>query len=158
MCPNSEPPSTTVLLIDESKNQRTYWANQLKRCSPDYEIVEAADGQSGLDIYRSRRIDCVVLELSLPDQSGFGTLVNLVPISSRPHVAVVVLTLMTHQGVWELAKQNGAYACLAKKFTTGEDLDKAIQRAIAFVGQMPKEDRYRPISLSSLPPGTSDTQ
>ena len=87
----------------------------------------------------------MVLELSLPDQSGFQTLVDLVPIASRPHVAVIVLTLMTHRGVWELAKQNGAYACLAKTFTTGDDLDKAIQRAIAFVGQMPKEDRYQPI-------------
>jgi hypothetical protein len=52
---------------------------------------------------------------------------------------------MTHPGVWELAKQNGAYVCLAKKFTMGVDLDNAIQRAMAFVGQMPKEDRYRPI-------------
>ena len=89
----------------------------------------------------------MVLELALPDQSGWQTLINLVPVASKPDVAVVVLTMMTHRGVWELAKQNGAYACLAKKFTTGEDLDKAIQRAVAFVGQMPKEDRYRaPVS------------
>ena len=86
----------------------------------------------------------MVLELSLPDQSGFQTLVDLVPMARRPHVAVIVLTQMTHRGVWELAKQNGAYACLAKKFTSGEDLDKAIQRAVWFVSQMPKEDRYRP--------------
>lgn len=137
--------ATSVLLIDGSQNQRAYWADQLKRCSPDYEIVEASDGQSGLALYRSRRIDCVVLELSLTDQSGFQTLIDLVPIASRPHVAVIVLTLMTQRGIWELAKQNGAYACLAKKFTTGDDLDKAIQRAIAFVGQMPKEDRYEHI-------------
>ena len=145
MHPNSELPTTSVLLIDGSKDQRTHWAGQLKDCSADYEIVEAPDGQSGLALYRSRRIDCVVLELSLPDQSGFQTLVDLVPVASRPHVAVIVLTHITHRGVWELAKQNGAYACLAKKFTSGEDLDKAIQRAVAFVGQMPKEDRYRPI-------------
>jgi DNA-binding NarL/FixJ family response regulator len=87
----------------------------------------------------------VVLELSLPDQSGFQTLVDLVPMARRPHVAVIVLTQVTHRGVWELAKQNGAYACLAKSFTSGDDLDRAIQRAVAFVGQMPKEDRYRPI-------------
>jgi DNA-binding NarL/FixJ family response regulator len=145
MSPNSDLLTTSVLLIDGSKNQSTYWAEQLKRCSPEYEIVEASDGQSGLDIYRSRHIDCVVLELSLPDQSGFQTLVDLVPMARRPHVAVIVLTHMTHRGVWELAKQNGAYVCLAKKFTSGDDLDKAIQRAVAFVGQMPKEDRYRPI-------------
>jgi len=143
--PEPEQATTSVLLIDGSKKQRTYWADQLKRCSSDYQIIEAADGQSGLDLYRSRRIDCVVLELSLPDQSGFEVLINLVPIASRPHVAVIVLTLITYRGLWDLAKQNGAYVCLAKKFTSGEDLDKAIQRAVAFVGEMPKEDRYRPI-------------
>ncbi len=145
MLPNRELPSTSVLFIDGSKNQRAYWAAQLKQCSPDYQILEASDGQAGLDICRSSRIDCVVLELSLPDQSGFQTLVNLVPIASRPQVAVIVLTLLTGRGLWELAKQNGAYVCLAKQFSSGEDLDKAIQRAVAFVGQMPKEDRYRPI-------------
>jgi DNA-binding NarL/FixJ family response regulator len=145
MAPIPEPPTTSVLLIDGSQNQRAYWADQLKRCSVDYEIVGASDGQSGLDVYRSRRIDCVVLELSLPDQSGFQTLVDLVPMARRPHVAVIVLTHMTHRGVWELAKHNGAYACLAKKFTSGEDLDKAIHRAVSFVRQMPKEDRHRPI-------------
>jgi hypothetical protein len=52
---------------------------------------------------------------------------------------VVVLTLMTHRGVWELARNNGAYACFHKHHITGNDLDKAIQQAVAFVGQMPKE-------------------
>jgi CheY-like chemotaxis protein len=144
MLANSELPITSVLFIDGSKNQRAYWLDQLKSCSPHYEFLEASDGQSGLALYRSRPIDCVVLELSLPDQSGFQTLVDLVPIASRPHVAVVVLTHMTHRGVWELAKENGAYTCLAKKFTSGEDLDKAIQQAVAFVGRLPGEDRHRP--------------
>jgi DNA-binding NarL/FixJ family response regulator len=138
-------PPTSVLFIDASKNQRIYWGDQLKRCSADYEIHEASDGHTGLNLCRSRRIDCVVLELSLPEESGFEVLMTLVPCASRPHVPVVVLTLMTHPGIWELAKQNGAYMCLAKKFTSGEDLDKAIQRAVAFVGQLPKEDRYRPV-------------
>jgi len=145
MLPTPELSATSVLLIDGSQNQRAYWADQLRLCSPDYQILEAPDGQSGLDIYRSRRIDCVVLELSLPDQSGFQTLINLLPIASKPQVAVVILTQMTQRGVWELAKQNGAYACLAKQFTSGDDLDRTIQRAVAFVGQMPKEDRYRSI-------------
>ena len=82
----------------------------------------------------------MVLELSLPDQSGFQTLVDFVPIASRPHVAVVLLTLIR-----ELAKENGRYACLAKQSTSGPDLDRAIQRAVAFVGQLHKEYRYRPI-------------
>ncbi len=66
---------------------------------------------------------------------------NLVPIASRPQIAVVVLTHLTERGVWDLARLNGAYACFVKRFTSGNDLDKVIQRAVAFVGQMPKEDR-----------------
>jgi CheY-like chemotaxis protein len=132
-------PATSVLLIDGSKNQCTYWAEQLKSCSADYEILEASDSESGLALCRSRRIDCVVLELSLSEESGVEVLMKLVPIPSRPHVAVVVLTHMTHQSLLDLAKQNGAYTCLVKKFTSGEDLDKAIQRAVAFVGEMPRK-------------------
>ena len=98
MSPTHEPLSSSVLLLDGSKNQRKYCADHVKRCSPDYEIVEASDGQSGLDAYRSRRIDCVVRELSLPDQSGFQALVDLISIARRPHVAVIILTQMTQPG------------------------------------------------------------
>ena len=41
LLPKSELPIMSVLLIDGSKNQRTYWADQLKRCTSGYEIVEA---------------------------------------------------------------------------------------------------------------------
>jgi len=139
------PPTMTVLLIDGSANQRSYWADQLKRCSSNYQIVEASDGHSGLFLFRSQRIDCVVMDLSLPDRSGFELLPDLVPIPSKPTVAVLVLTLLGHRTLWELAKEYGAYACFHKKHTTGEDLDRAIRRAVAFVGWMPKGDRYRPI-------------
>lgn len=75
----------------------------------------------------------MVLELSLPDHSGLQTLGELVPIASRPQVAVIIFTLTTHRAMWELAKQNWAYACLAKQFTSGDHLDKEIQHAIEFV-------------------------
>jgi len=145
MFPNSELPSTSVLLIDGFDADRIYFADQLKRCSLDYQIIEAADGQSGLEVYRSRRIDCVVLELTLPDRSGFEVLMALVPRASRSQIAVIVLTQLTHQGLWELAKNNGAYVCFVKRHTTGEDLDRAIRRAVALMGQLPKEDRYWPL-------------
>jgi len=144
MPPNPEPPTTSVLLIDGYNPDRAFFAEELRSRSPDYHIVEATDGQSGLDLYRSQRIDCVVTELTLSDKSGFEILADFVPVASRPKVAVIVLTRIGHPGVWELAKQHGAYACCVKAQTSGDDLDKAIQGAVAFVGQMPKEDRCRP--------------
>lgn len=87
----------------------------------------------------------MVLELSFPNSSGFTLLVDLLPLPRRPNIAVVVLTRSAHSGSWNLAKQVGAHACLFKPHTSAEDLNKAIQRAIASVGQTPKEDRHRPI-------------
>ena len=145
MLPNSELPTTSVLLIDGSDTARTYFADQLKHCSPDYSILEATDGQTGLALYRSRRVDCVVLALDLPDGSGFQVLMKLVPIASRPTVPVIVLTHTAQRGMREIALENGAQAYLVKQFTSGADLDKAIQHAIALVGLLPKEDRFRPI-------------
>jgi DNA-binding response OmpR family regulator len=82
-------PATSVLFIDGNDTDRTCFADHLKNCSPDYQILEAIDGESGLALFRTRRIDCVVLALELPDQSGFQVLVELVPIASRPNVAVI---------------------------------------------------------------------
>jgi len=145
MPPKPDVPTTSVLLIDGNDTDRIGFANHLKRCSPDYQIFEATDGQTGLNLYRSRRVDCVVLALDLPDGSGFQVLMKLVPIASRPTVPVIVLTHTAQRGMREIALENGAQAYLVKQFTSGADLDKAIQHAVALVGLLPKEDRYRPL-------------
>ena len=140
---DADHPATSVLFIDGNDTDRSLFATQLKKCSSDYHILEARTGEAGLALFRSHRIDCVLLELELPDCSGFQVLVNLVPIAMRPKVAVVVLTRRIQQRLHALARRSGAYACFIKNFTTVDDLDRAILRAMAFVGQMPKEDRYR---------------
>jgi DNA-binding NarL/FixJ family response regulator len=139
MPPNPARSSTSVLLIDGMDLDRAFYAEELKSCSPDYHIVEATDGQSGLNRYRSQRIDCVVTELTLSDKAGFEILADFVPVASRPNVAVIVLTSIGYPGVGDLATQHGAYACCVKAQTSGDDLDRAIQCAIAFVGQMSKD-------------------
>jgi len=45
MTPNLQRPTTSVLLIDSNANDRAFYANGLKRCSPNYLILEATDGQ-----------------------------------------------------------------------------------------------------------------
>jgi len=146
MQPNLDPSTTSVLFIDGNDADRAYFAEGLKLCSPDYLILEARDGASGLEIYRrSSWIDCVVLELDLPDRSGFEVLIDLVPLVRRPNVPVIVLTRLTDRGVWTLAKRNGALACFVKQHMGYDALDRAIQNAVAFMGLLPKEDRYRPI-------------
>ena len=58
---------TTILLIDGHDKDRQFYAKSLKAISPDYVILEAASAPGGLELYNSRSIDCVILELELPD-------------------------------------------------------------------------------------------
>jgi DNA-binding NarL/FixJ family response regulator len=141
MLPNTALPTLSVLFIDGYHRDRRYYADQLKHCS-HFQILEAADAQSGLTHYRSQQIDCVVLELDLPDTSGFRVLTDLIPLPRRPNVAVIILTrISTHPSfALELAKKKGAYDCFLKTHTSPEDLDRAIRRAVALVELIPQED------------------
>ena len=126
--------ATTILLIDGNDHDRTYYADRLKFSIPDCVVLEANDGKSGLAVYKSRRVDCVVHEVFLPDMSGIQLLLTVVPLASRPPVAVVVLTRASPRGLRDLVRSNGAQALLVKRLTSGEDLAKIILKAIAVVG------------------------
>ena len=137
--------AVSILLIDANHQDRQWCVQRLSLGSPNYQVFEAANGQSGLNIYRSCFIDCVVLELDLPDMSGFEVLRNLVPNAHRPEAAVIVLTRITNESLLEVAIRNGAQASLLKTQTSGDTLDKAILTAISTVGkvrQEPVADRH----------------
>jgi DNA-binding NarL/FixJ family response regulator len=137
----------SILLIDDHDEDRQYYAHRLTLSSPDYKIFEAADGQTGLKLYQSSSIDCVVLELDLPDMSGFELLLKLVPIVHKPEVAVIVLTRIPSAVLLDLALKNGALAALSKSRTPGDILDKKILQAVSAV----TKDHKRPqVSWGSL--------
>jgi DNA-binding NarL/FixJ family response regulator len=126
--------ATTVLLIDAFKDDREYWAERLHISSPNYLILEADTGAAGLAVCQSRGVDCVVLELNLPDMPGFEILVKLVPRALHPEMAVIMLSRIEHLSIAELAEDNGAQAFLFKSHASGDQLSMAIDKAIAAVG------------------------
>ena len=125
--------ATTVLLIDDDPHYRNYYAYRLHASSSNYDVVEAATGRSGLDICARQPIDCVVLELDLPDMSGFEVLVKLVPRASHPEIAVIILTRLPNPFLLDLAIKNGAQAALHKSLGSGDLLEPAIRKAISTV-------------------------
>lgn len=129
----------SVLLIDANHKDRDYYAQRLKASASHYEIVQAATGHAGLDLCARQPIDCVVLELDLPDMSGFEVLAYLVWSACHPQMAVVVLTGFPNEYFLELALKNGARAALQKRTPSAEKLDESILKAIATV----KQDRER---------------
>ena len=123
--------STSILFIDGYDTDRRYYVERLKMTCPDFQIYEAGSGNEGLNIYNSRRIDCVILELGLPDASGFRILGTLVPVARAPEIPVIVLTRLSHASLLKVAKTNGARNVLQKPFVSGDMLEKAVLKALA---------------------------
>ena len=123
---------TTVLIIDDNDGDRRYWCEALKHSVHNYTVLEASKGQLGLDLCRSQRVDCIVLELDMPE-SGFYVLFDLIRDRTRPQIAVVILTHLLAPNLLEMAKHNGAQVCLVKQTTSAQELENASQNAVAAV-------------------------
>ena len=121
----------TILLIDHNEKDRTYYAQQLRILIPNCIVLEATDGRSGLALYNSKQIDCLILELELPDQSGFDVLIKVVNQVHRLPVAIVILTRLDSPRLALLARVKRIRAVLVKHSTLGDELAPVIQRAIA---------------------------
>jgi DNA-binding NarL/FixJ family response regulator len=133
--------ATSILLIDGNTKDRQYYAHRLQVSSPDYVIFEALTGQAGLDLYQSQSIDCVILELGLPDMSGFDVLAKLLPVARRPEIPVIVLTKFSNEALWHVATMNGAFCTLQKSTTSGDHLHEVVSKALATIPRDRKKDR-----------------
>jgi DNA-binding NarL/FixJ family response regulator len=120
----------TILLIDPHKEDREYWAQCLTIASQDCVVLEADSGAAGLAICRWQRVDCVLVELSLPDMSGFRVVIELVPRARRPEIAVIILTRLALSPMGDLALKNGAQGYLVKSQISGDVLNMNIYEAI----------------------------
>jgi two-component system KDP operon response regulator KdpE len=128
--------ATTVLLIDDDPHYRDYYAQRLQASVSNYDVVQAPTGRSGLDICARQPTDCVVLEIDLPDLSGFEVLAKLVPRAYHPEIAVIILTRLPNPFLLDLAIKNGAQVALQKTLGSGDLLAPSILKAISAVQRL----------------------
>jgi DNA-binding response OmpR family regulator len=83
----------TVLFIEDDRAIRT--ALRLALEDEGYDVCEAADGRSGLSTLASGGIDVVLLDLRLPDLSGFDVC-REIRTSSQVPVIMVTAQSDTH--------------------------------------------------------------
>lgn len=131
-CPPEASTCATVLIIDDNEADLEYWSETVRNFASNYTVLKARDCKSGLTMCQDRKVDCVLLDLDMPD-SGFHALLELVPDRKIPKTAVVIFTRLVHPTLSEMARQNGALAYLVKQHTSSEELDTVIQRAISSV-------------------------
>ena len=84
---------STILIIEDEKGIVDLISFNLKR--EGYEIMEAYDGKTGLDIALSGKADLVLLDVMLPVMDGFEVLRR---IRERSALPVIMVTALFGQG------------------------------------------------------------
>lgn len=79
-----------VLLIEDNENSRK--ALRILIGKEDVHCFEAETGKMALEIYQQNHIDCVVLDLGLPDMSGIDLINKLENIKGQNMAPVIVYT------------------------------------------------------------------
>jgi CheY-like chemotaxis protein len=80
----------SLLLVEDDKHARH--SIKMLLGGGDVHITEAARGQVALDLLRERPFDCIILDLTLPDMTGFEVLSQINELSMAKKCPVIVYT------------------------------------------------------------------
>jgi DNA-binding NarL/FixJ family response regulator len=116
--------ATTVLIVDDHDAFRTRARRLLE--ADGYQVVgEAVDGAAGLDAARRLGPDVVLLDLQLPDTSGFNVASEL---TGAPRAPAVVITSTRDDTDFEtMAHRSGARGFLSKAELSGPALERLLR-------------------------------
>jgi two-component system alkaline phosphatase synthesis response regulator PhoP len=85
-----------------------------------HETVVAGDGVSGIEMAHSEHPDLIVLDLMMPDVTGYDVLEILRDDEETKELPIVVLTAVTMQRERDLCLSKGADAVMIKPFDPRE--------------------------------------
>lgn len=121
-----------ILVVDDSEADRHEYRRILKKHEPDWEIVEAASGNEGLELLRDGLFDCVILDYRLPDMEGSTFVAQLrgEADGAVPPVPVAVLTGHDDDEIARRVLHEGAEDFLVKGTLTGRGFTRVIENAV----------------------------
>lgn len=106
----------TVLVIDDSDDIRTYLRTVLQ---PHYEVLEAADGECGLDVARSEVPDVILCDVMMPGIDGLEVCRTLKRNVATSHIPVIMLTAKALDSQRAEGYGCGADSYITKPFESG---------------------------------------
>lgn len=80
----------TVLLVEDNDDNRTVFATILRHYG--YEVIEAEDGESGVELARTRQPDLVLMDISIPVLDGWEATRVLKRDTATSEIPVVAVT------------------------------------------------------------------
>ena len=108
--------SYTVLIVDDSKPVRMITKSALLKYDESISVVEAEDGQIGVDKAREIKPDLIITDIMMPNLDGIGLLQQ---IANEFHIIAVT----GHPKSIEKARVAGAKECFTKPLTESQISD-----------------------------------
>jgi two-component system alkaline phosphatase synthesis response regulator PhoP len=118
----------TILIIDDDEMVRAMVTRYLERSN--YRVVTASTGENGIESYRSEKPDLVVLDIAMPEMSGFEVASSIRAIQrgeNRPHTPIVILTAYARSFFLSTGSETGIDSYLTKPISP-EQLVSHIQQ------------------------------
>jgi len=110
----------TILIIDDEESVRALLRVALETAG--YKVTEAANGRQGLELYRLRPTDLVIVDMLMPVMNGLDMLLDLT--REFLHAKVIAISgAGGEQNVLDVAKLLGARQTLQKPFSMTRLLD-----------------------------------
>jgi two-component system chemotaxis response regulator CheY len=103
-----------VLVVDDSPSVRQQVAMALK--ASGHEVVEAVDGQDGLERVRKEMFAAVISDINMPRMNGLDMLEAIKRDPKFTSLPVLMLTSEGQASMIERAKAAGARAWIVKPF------------------------------------------
>jgi signal transduction histidine kinase len=120
----------SLLIVDDDALDRRLYKKSLAQVETEtFEIEEAADGAAGLRALQARKFDCILLDFSLPDMTGFEFL-EAARVDGELPCAVVLSTGRGSEAVAVEAMKHGVQDYLIKDRISVTGLRGALTQAI----------------------------
>jgi DNA-binding response OmpR family regulator len=120
-----------VLVADDEPSMREMVADHLRQLdSPKLDVIVAENGEQALSIARERLPDLVVLDVMMPEMSGWEVCKRIREDISLAHTAVLMLTGIGEKVNELTSPLYGADAHIDKPFEF-EDLDVKVRETLA---------------------------
>lgn len=125
----------TVLLIEDQELQSMVVKEEL--VNKGIEVVQAFTGQEALDILETSIFDCIILDLNLPDISGFELLDRIKMQPKLAHIPVIINTAMEldQDKISHIMKYTEAMVLKSTKSN-----NRLIDEVSLFMNKLKKED------------------
>jgi DNA-binding response OmpR family regulator len=132
------PDGATVLVVDDESDTVDFIRDTLK--AEGFRIVVAHDGRQALEVLQRRRPDLVLLDIMMPELSGFEVLEALAGDPKTASIPVVVLTARGDDADAQRGLALGARRYMSKPFDV-RDLIAEVQRQVGTRGAEEKGGR-----------------